>query len=58
VLPIGTKGTLLIAGLTVALPWVARATAGDDLHLEFAPDDAGRAALRSLLERLAGRLAA
>jgi hypothetical protein len=58
VLPVGTRGTLHIDGLNVALPWVARATVGADLHLAFAADNAGRAALRSLLERLARRAAA
>jgi methyl-accepting chemotaxis protein len=58
VLPAGTRGTLRIDGLGLGLPWVARGTTGDDLHLEFTADDAGRTAVRSLLERLAGRTAA
>jgi chromosome segregation ATPase len=58
VLPVGARGILQIDGLSVALPWVARATIGSDLHLAFSPSDAARTGLPSLLERLARHHAA
>jgi methyl-accepting chemotaxis protein len=57
-MPVGARGTLRLDGYGVALNWVARASEGDGIHVAFALDDAGRAAVRSLLARLAGRAAA
>lgn len=57
-LAVGTRGALRVEGIAAALPCVVRAIQGDGLHLEFALDDAGRAALRPLLERLEQRSAA
>jgi methyl-accepting chemotaxis protein len=58
VLPVGTRGTLHIDGLPGELSCIARGTTGDDLHMEFAPDDSARAAVRSFLGRMAAREAA
>ena len=57
-LPVGTRGTLVIDGVAIPIPSVARGTDGDGLHVAFALDDSGRAAVRATLERLAKRLAA
>ncbi|HEX3993608.1 MAG TPA: cache domain-containing protein [Acetobacteraceae bacterium] len=56
--PVGTQGTLRLDGHGVALNWVARTTDGDGMHVAFALDDAGRAALRAELQRSMGRAAA
>jgi methyl-accepting chemotaxis protein len=57
-LPVGTRGVLRIDGVAVPLPCVARATDSNGMHLAFALDDAGRAAVRQMLERLGQRRAA
>jgi chromosome segregation ATPase len=54
----GVRGTLRLDGHGAALNWIARATGGDGVHVAFALDDAGRAAVRAALQRRAGRTAA
>jgi methyl-accepting chemotaxis protein len=57
-LAVGTRAELRPSGVAAAFPCVVRATDSDGTHLAFALDDAGRAALRVMLERFAARLAA
>ena len=57
-LPVGARGSLYIDGVARPLPCVVRSAEGDGLHLAFALDDAGSAALRPLLEQVGLRRAA
>jgi len=57
-LPAGTRGSLRLDDIPSALPCVVRAVEDDRQHVEFQLDDAARAALRSLLDRLSQREAA
>jgi methyl-accepting chemotaxis protein len=56
--PVGTRGTLRVDGVAAALPYIARATDGQELHVAFVLDAAGRTAVRAVMERFARRLAA
>jgi methyl-accepting chemotaxis protein len=56
--PIGASGTLQLDGVGSALPFIVHAADGLMRGITFELDETATAALRSLLERLASRLAA
>jgi methyl-accepting chemotaxis protein len=53
--PPGTRGTLCLDGVAVALHCVTRATDQNGLHVAFVPYEAASTTLRPMLERLAQR---
>ncbi len=56
--PAGARGMLGFDGVGVPLPLTVRHNDGGVLGIGFEPDEMASAALRSMLERLAARLAA
>jgi methyl-accepting chemotaxis protein len=58
VLPVGARGTVRIAGLSVRLAFVVLEAAEATLRITFELDDAGRAALHAALEQTGRRQAA
>jgi methyl-accepting chemotaxis protein len=56
--PAGAHGTLSVDGVGTALPFTVRDAHGGVLRVAFDIDETATAALRSMLERLASRLAA
>ena len=53
--PQGTRGTLYLDGIAVALHCLTRATDQNGLHVAFVSDEAASTILRPMLERLAQR---
>ncbi len=56
--PVGSRGTLSLDGVSTALPFVVRETLGGLSGISFETDAAADAALRTLLDRLPARAAA